>query len=308
MHFTHLFIQDLKHYGWVRRHTWQSWRNRYVKNQEELDPKIDKYLKENPHCKEGKGRYRLSRTNRQKRRAQSEEDDDEDEDEEEDDEDPLPEKDNKAVNRGRLQEQGNEDDDDQPQFEHANNEAQRIGYSSSPRPSTIKKKEVRYCGEFMEMYDLIHILPYLCTNIPPFPRSESESESETESDSPPNPPRKRDQQALQSSQMTLVATQRPTLPSPRPAKRKRTTSADRDRRDRDDRIPSRPAASHPRNPSQNERVSDSESEVDVMMSTFPAISTLPRNKRGRSEAENGSLPFEPLPGTRASQYAKNKGR
>ena len=40
--------EDLEEYEWVTRHTWHSWRERYVRNQEVLDPIIDQYVEEYP--------------------------------------------------------------------------------------------------------------------------------------------------------------------------------------------------------------------------------------------------------------------
>lgn len=136
-------IQDPEHYGWVRRHTWQSWRNRYVKDQDRFDPKIDRFVKRNPHYKEGKGRYRLSRRSHRKRRAYSEsEEEEEGEEIDVDNGELLPEEDDEE----------DKEDHDQPEFERADNTTQRTAPSSSRRPSATKAKEVRYYGEFIEMY------------------------------------------------------------------------------------------------------------------------------------------------------------
>ncbi|KAF7974245.1 hypothetical protein HWV62_13138 [Athelia sp. TMB] len=47
-------------FDWVKRHPWQSWRNRYVKNQAELDPEIDQWVLHRRRA-DRKGEYAYSR-------------------------------------------------------------------------------------------------------------------------------------------------------------------------------------------------------------------------------------------------------
>ena len=65
MSFLRLFLQyleDPEEYGWVTRHTWQSWRNRYNKNVSRFNAMIDAYVKmERPERKQA---YCLQRKNR----------------------------------------------------------------------------------------------------------------------------------------------------------------------------------------------------------------------------------------------------
>ena len=44
-------------YEWAKRHTWQSWRNRYKKNQTEFDERINDHLRIYPPHPDGKGEY-----------------------------------------------------------------------------------------------------------------------------------------------------------------------------------------------------------------------------------------------------------
>ena len=73
---------------WAKRHTWQSWRERYRKNRERLDPVIDELVKKRPPPTDGKGLFPYDRRANKHRlnafmRAQMrEEDEDEDDDEE----------------------------------------------------------------------------------------------------------------------------------------------------------------------------------------------------------------------------------
>ncbi|KAL4254409.1 hypothetical protein ABKN59_003674 [Abortiporus biennis] len=48
-------------YGWAKRHTWQSWRERYKIHAARLSQRIDEYVDEHPELREGKGRYFLDR-------------------------------------------------------------------------------------------------------------------------------------------------------------------------------------------------------------------------------------------------------
>ncbi|TBU29335.1 hypothetical protein BD311DRAFT_720911 [Dichomitus squalens] len=48
-------------FGWARRHTWHSWRERYRKNDARLDPIIDQIVAANPPPVDGKGLYEYSR-------------------------------------------------------------------------------------------------------------------------------------------------------------------------------------------------------------------------------------------------------
>lgn len=47
---------------WAGAHTWESWRNRYNKNQYFFDRLIDRYLEGHPPHPEGKGEYNYKRS------------------------------------------------------------------------------------------------------------------------------------------------------------------------------------------------------------------------------------------------------
>ncbi|KDQ59927.1 hypothetical protein JAAARDRAFT_33515 [Jaapia argillacea MUCL 33604] len=51
-----------KKMAWTRRHTWQSWRERYIKNSERMDALIDECVKDYPPLKDGSGQYHRDRT------------------------------------------------------------------------------------------------------------------------------------------------------------------------------------------------------------------------------------------------------
>ena len=57
-------------YGWAKRHTWQSWRERYKMNQEWFDEQITEHLDAFPPHPHGKGEYALKRMPRAPRTRQ----------------------------------------------------------------------------------------------------------------------------------------------------------------------------------------------------------------------------------------------
>jgi hypothetical protein len=47
--------------AWVKRHSWQSWRERYRKRQDIFDPRIERYVELDPPRDDGKGRFQYKR-------------------------------------------------------------------------------------------------------------------------------------------------------------------------------------------------------------------------------------------------------
>lgn len=58
-------------YPWAARHTWQSWRNRYKKNQIRLDTMIESWVEKNPQPVMGKGQYVISMSKTAAKEARS---------------------------------------------------------------------------------------------------------------------------------------------------------------------------------------------------------------------------------------------
>ncbi|KAF9228975.1 hypothetical protein BS17DRAFT_772833 [Gyrodon lividus] len=79
-------LSNKPEYGWARRHTAQSWRERYKKQAAQLDPMIDRYAQRLKHIGHTFGHDRRSRLHRVPWHYDEEEEDEDEEEEEEEEE------------------------------------------------------------------------------------------------------------------------------------------------------------------------------------------------------------------------------